>query len=462
MPEKDLAMSQAATEKAIVEKYGDARLPRYTSYPTAPNFTGEFDPTLHRAWLSGIPAGQPTSLYVHVPFCRAMCWYCGCHTTITRQKKPIDTYVAAMHREIELLAEQRGRGFSVAEIHFGGGTPTILAPEQFVGLLYAIQDRLGFAGKTNIAVEIDPRTLTAEMAAVLGASGVTRASLGVQSFDPTVQKAISRLQSAEMTMDTVSGLRRAGVQGINFDLIYGLPEQTVESCLETIATTVAMRPNRISVFGYAHVPGFKKHQRMIDEDALPDAQERYRQAEVMAEALVAAGYRAIGLDHFALPDDEMAVAQAQGRLHRNFQGYTTDTCETLIGLGASSIGKFHGGYAQNEVPIGLYEAKVGTGELPVAKLCPTTAEDRFRGEVIERLMCDFSADVRGIAAQHGFSEGLLLRDNARLQQLRNDGLVEVRDGVVRVSEKHRFIVRAVASSFDAYLAVNGRKFSKAA
>jgi len=455
-------MPQAATETVIVEKYGDARLPRYTSYPTAPNFTGEFDPALHGTWLSEIPAGRPTSLYLHVPFCRAMCWYCGCHTTITRQKKPIDTYVAAMHREIELLAGERGRSFSVSEIHFGGGTPTILEPEQFVGLLYAMQDRLGFAGKPNIAVEIDPRTLTADMAAVLGASGVTRASLGVQSFDPVVQKAINRIQSAEMTMDTVSNLRRAGVGGINFDLIYGLPEQTVESCLETIAMTIAMRPDRISVFGYAHVPGFKKHQRMIDEDALPDAQERYRQAEAMAEALVAAGYQAIGLDHFALPDDEMAVAQAEGKLHRNFQGYTTDACETLIGIGASSIGKFHDGYAQNEVPVGLYEAKVGNGELPVVKLCATTAEDRFRGEIIERLMCDFSADVYGIAARHGFPEVVLLKDNARLRQLEEDGLVDVRDGVVRVSEKHRFIVRAVASCFDAYLSADGRRFSKAA
>lgn len=455
-------MCQVVSEQAIVEKYGDARLPRYTSYPTAPNFSDTFDPALYRAWLSEIPAGQPTSLYVHVPFCRAMCWYCGCHTTITRQQKPIDTYVAAMHREIELLAEQRERDFSVSEIHFGGGTPTILEPAQFVGLLFAMRDRLGFAATTNIAVEIDPRTLTAEMAAVLGASGVTRASLGAQSFDPVVQKAINRIQSAEMTMDTVGNLRRAGVGGINFDLIYGLPEQTVESCLETIAATVAMRPDRVSVFGYAHVPGFKKHQRMIDEDALPDAQERYRQAQAMTEALVAAGYRAIGLDHFALPDDEMAVAQAEGRLHRNFQGYTTDACETLIGIGASSIGRFYGGYAQNEVPIGLYEAKVGTGELPVAKLCATTAEDRFRGKVIERLMCDFSADVSGIARRHGFAEERLLKDNARLRQLQEDGLVEVCEGVVRVSEKHRFVVRAVASSFDAYLAVDGRKFSKAA
>lgn len=455
-------METPGSEKAIIEKYGDARLPRYTSYPTAPNFTGEFDPALHARWLRDIPAGHPTSLYVHVPFCRAMCWYCGCHTTVTRQQKPIDAYLVALHREMELLAKTRDDSFSISEIHFGGGTPTIIEPEQFVGLLYAIRDRLGFAGKTNIAVEIDPRTLTAEMAMVLGASGVNRASLGVQSFDPVVQKAINRVQSADMTWDAIERLRYHGVSGINFDLIYGLPEQTVESCLSTVETTVAMRPERISVFGYAHVPGFKKHQRMIDEAALPDAQERARQATVMAQALISAGYIAIGLDHFALPGDEMAITQAEGRLHRNFQGYTTDACDTLVGLGASSIGRFREGYVQNEVPVGLYQAAVAGGELPVAKLCPVTAEDRFRGEVIERLMCDFSADIGDIARRHGFGEDALLSGNIRLAELHNDGLVDVSDSMVRVSEKHRFIVRAVASSFDAYLASGQRRFSKAA
>lgn len=446
----------------IVEKYGDARLPRYTSYPTAPNFTAEFDPSIYEAWLRNIPVGQPTSLYVHVPFCRSMCWYCGCHTTITRHQRPIDSYLTALHREIEMLAGARGNDFSVTEIHFGGGTPTIIEPEQFAGLIQALRDRLGFAGMTNIAIEIDPRTLTAEMATMLGVSGVNRASLGVQSFDPTVQKAINRIQSAEMTMEAVERLRLGGVKGVNFDLIYGLPEQTTESCLKTVETAIAMRPDRISVFGYAHVPSFKKHQRMIDEDVLPGTQERYRQAEAIAEALVAAGYCRIGLDHFALPEDEMAIAQAEGRLHRNFQGYTTDACQTLIGLGASSIGKFAGGYAQNEVPIGLYESRIAAGELPIAKICVMTEEDRFRGEVIERLMCDFSADVKAIAANHGFAAELLLQDNAKLRQLEDDGLVDVVDGAVHVSEKHRFIIRAVASAFDAYLASGQRKFSKAA
>lgn len=448
--------------QSIVEKYGDARLPRYTSYPTAPNFAAAFDPATYETWLRNIPAEQSTSLYVHVPFCHAMCWYCGCHTTVTRQQRPIDSYLTALHRELELLAEIRDNDFRVAEIHFGGGTPTIMEPEQFVGLIYALTDRLGLAKATNIAIEIDPRTLTAEMAAVLGASGVNRASLGVQSFDPAVQKAINRIQSAETTINAVEQLRGNGIADINSDLIYGLPEQTVESCVKTVETTIAMRPDRISVFGYAHVPGFKKHQRMIDETTLPDAPQRYRQAEAIGEALCAAGYLPIGLDHFALPGDGLAIAQAQGRLHRNFQGYTTDACKTLVGLGASAISKFEGGYAQNEVPIGLYQSRIARSEVPVAKICATTAEDQFRGEVIERLMCDFSADIEGIALHHGFAAELLLQDNARLRQLENDGVVEVIDGKVRVSHKHRFIIRAVASAFDAYLLQGSRKYSQAA
>lgn len=448
--------------EAIIEKYGDARLPRYTSYPTAPNFTADIDASDYPAWLRSLPEGRPTSLYLHVPFCRSMCWYCGCHTTITERDKPIIEYLDVLHREIDLLAAARPQSFSVGEIHFGGGTPTIIKPGEFIALMDALRSRLGFASNVNVAVEIDPRTLTEQMAKAMAASGVTRASLGVQSFDPNVQKAINRIQSAETTMETVQHLRRNGINAINFDLIYGLPHQTVASCLETVEIAVRMRPERLAVFGYAHIPSFKKHQRLIDETALPDAAERSRQASAISQALVAAGYVRIGLDHFARPDDDLARAQEEGRLHRNFQGYTTDGCDALIGLGASSIGRMPQGYVQNEVPPGLYASRVSNGELPIAKGYRLTAEDRLRAELIERVMCDFAVDVDAVAAAHGFDAEPLLAGNERLDELERDGLISREGALITVSDDHRFIVRAVAAAFDSYLHKAARSFSKAA
>jgi len=448
--------------QAIVEKYGEARLPRYTSYPTAPNFNPDVVPGTYAAWLKAIPADRTTSLYLHIPFCRSMCWYCGCHTTITEKDNPILDYLEVLHREIDLLAKTRGASFDVGEIHFGGGTPTIIQPEEFIQLMQALRAKLGFAPQVNTAVEIDPRRLQPEMAAALGQAGVTRASLGVQSFDPKVQKAINRIQTVETTFSAVESLRTNGIDAINFDLIYGLPHQTVASCVETVDLAVSMRPERFAVFGYAHIPSFKKHQRLIDENALPDAAGRHAQAQAIAERLVEAGYRQIGLDHFALPEDELAVAQREGRLHRNFQGYTTDACETLVGLGASSIGKFQQGYHQNEVPPGLYASRVSSGELPTVKTYHLTAEDRLRAEVIERLMCDFEVDIAAVSAAHGFDPDRLLTDNDALDDLERDNLVQREGTSVRVNDSHRFVVRAVAAAFDAYLTTAKRTYSTAA
>ena len=301
------------------------------------------------------------------------------------------------------------------------------------------------------------------MAGALGAAGVGRASLGVQSFDPVVQRAINRVQSEERaTAAAVEGLRRRGVRRISFDLIYGLPHQTVRSCVETAAAAVVMRPDRFAVFGYAHVPSFKKHQRMIDEAALPGSAARAEQAAAVAETLVAAGYRQIELDHFALPDDELAVAQQAGTLRRNFQGYTTDICETLIGLGASAIGKVGAGYAQNEVAAGSYARHIAAGRLATAKGYCLTAEDRVRAAIIERLMCDFEVNLAAICAAHGFEPDQLLAGRERLQELVADGVVDMDDGVIRVRQDQRFVVRAVAAAFDAYLGQSGRAHSKAA
>ncbi len=449
-------------QQALIEKYGEARLPRYTSYPTAPAFAPVVGAGTYGDWLSGITPGTDASLYLHIPFCRSMCWYCGCHTTITQRDEPILDYIDMLRKEIDLVAQRVERRLRIRHIHFGGGTPTIMQPQEFCDLIGLMNARFGLAPGAEIAVEIDPRTLTAEMAAALGTAGVTRASLGVQSFDPVVQKAINRMQSEAQTAEAVTRLRAAGVGGINFDLIYGLPHQTVASCISTAKAAVAMRPERFAVFGYAHIPSFKKHQRLIDERALPDAPARAEQAEAIAETLAEAGYVRIGLDHYALPGDSLALAAKRGRLRRNFQGYTTDACETLIGFGASAIGRTPEGYIQNEVPPGVYAQRIATGRLATVKGYRLTTEDRLRAEIIERLMCDFSADIAAIAARHGFDAAPLLQGNAKLAALKDDGAVDITGGRVTVRQDHRFIIRAVAAAFDAYIDQSARTHSKAA
>jgi oxygen-independent coproporphyrinogen-3 oxidase len=447
---------------SIVQKYGEARLPRYTSYPTAPHFSPEIGPAICADWLASLPGDEPVSLYLHIPFCRAMCWYCGCHTTITVKDQPIIDYLGMLRAEIDTVAAKIPHPLPVEKVHFGGGTPTIMEPADFIALADLLCERFNFTATAELAVEIDPRTLTIEMAGALAGAGIRRASLGVQSFDPVVQRAVNRIQSEEQTFETVRSLRGCGVDRINFDLIYGLPHQTVRSCVETAMAAAAMRPDRLAVFGYAHVPSFKKHQRMIDEAALPDGTARSEQALAIAETLVDAGYRQIGLDHFALPDDDLALAQAAGKLRRNFQGYTTDNCQTLIGFGASAIGRTAQGYVQNEVPLGRYAGQIGAGQLATAKGYRLTAEDRIRADVIERLMCDFEANIPAISARHGFDPARLLDGNEQLDALVQDGVLDVAGGIVRLRGDHRFLVRAAAAAFDAYLSASPRVHGKAA
>ncbi|HET7849394.1 MAG TPA: radical SAM protein, partial [Pseudolabrys sp.] len=306
---------------SLVDRYGEERVARYTSYPTAAHFSQAVSFETYGRWLSGLPADLTGSLYLHIPFCRSMCWYCGCHTAITRRDAPIADYVSVLRREVDLVVNRLRYPVAVRHLHFGGGTPTVMKPEEFLDLVRLLKDRFLFTADTEIAVEIDPRTLSDAMISALGEAGVTRASLGVQSFDPAVQAAVNRIQSFEQTAATVKGLRAAGVKGINFDLIYGLPHQTVTSCIDTVQRCLVLQPDRFAVFGYAHVPAFKKHQRLIDESALPGCTDRFAQRENIANMLMRAGYGPIGLDHYALPHDPMARAQAAGCLHRNFQGY---------------------------------------------------------------------------------------------------------------------------------------------
>ena len=445
----------------ILARYADRPLPRYTSYPTAPHFGPDVDACVYRAWLGELQPGSAVSLYLHVPFCRSMCWYCGCHTTITARDAPIARYLDALHSEMDLVAEAIPARLSAAHVHFGGGTPTLMTPGQFTALMEKLRARFDFDGQSEVAIEIDPRTLEPEMIAALGAGGVTRASLGVQSFDPAVQRAINRVQTYEQTQAATEGLRAAGVHGINFDLIYGLPHQSVASCLETVAQAVTLGPDRFAVFGYAHVPGFKLHQRKIDQAALPDGAARHEQAEVIAAALADAGYVRIGLDHFAKPEDELARAFAEGTLHRNFQGYTTDGCETLIGFGASSIGRLPQGYVQNAVLIRDYERSIAEGRLATGKGRAFAPEDRLRAAVIERIMCDHRVDLGAVCAPFGEDPDRLLADAIMLDQLVIDGVAQ-RDGrVIALAEGAQPLVRVLAAAFDRYLGQAPARHSRA-
>jgi oxygen-independent coproporphyrinogen-3 oxidase len=314
----------------------------------------------------------------------------------------------------------------------------------------AVRARFDFTDDAELAIESDPRTLTAEMTRMIGALGFNRASFGVQEFDPKVQAAINRIQPPEMVEESVEALRAVGVSAINFDLIYGLPYQTVETIMDTVDRCATMRPDRLALFGYAHVPWMAKKQRMIPEEALPGAEDRRGQAAAASARLVEDGYEAIGLDHFALPDDALAVAARRGELHRNFQGYTVDPCETLIGLGATSIGRTPKGYVQNTSETGAWSRSVAAGDLPVAKGHALSDEDALRAEVIETLMCFAEADLAEIAARHGALPGWCAEEIAELRIMEADGLVVLDDGVVRMTEEGRPLVRVAAAAFDAY------------
>ena len=419
-------------------RYAAMRVPRYTSYPTAPNFNPAIDQSEYKRWLHDVPADAAVSIYLHVPFCREMCWYCGCHTSVTRRHAPVSRYAEALVAEIRLVGAELETRPRAGHVHWGGGSPTLLNPKDVAKIRETLAQAFHLDALAENAVEIDPRTLTENLTAAFVRAGVNRASLGVQTFDLTVQLAINRVQSFETVARAVEMLRSRGVPAVNFDLMYGLPLQTVDSCLRTVEQALRLQPDRVAVFGYAHVPSFKAHQRRIDETTLPDPAERHAQALAIADALTRAGYRQIGLDHFALPGDSLARAADDGRLRRNFQGYTIDGCTTLLGFGASAIGRLPQGFVQNAARIPDYQRRIASGHLAVVRGSRVTEEDSRRAAIIERLMCDYRADIDEIAP-------------AALDQLERDGLVRIEGSSIEVREEARPLVRAVAAAFDAYL-----------
>ena len=435
----------------------DRPVPRYTSYPTAPHFHEGVDAGVMADWLRGLAPEAPLSLYLHVPFCQQMCWYCGCNTQIVARHKPIadfaDTLVAEIARIGDML-KAVGHQRIVSSIHFGGGTPNSLDADEFERIMAALAHHFALEPDLDLAIELDPRTVSDEFLAAMRRVGVNRASLGVQDFDPVVQAAVNRVQPFDLVKDCVAKLRANGIRSLNLDLIYGLPFQSVSGLRRTVTQAVELAPDRIALFGYAHVPWMKPHQRLLDEASLPDAYARFRQFEAAAQALAAADYARIGLDHFAKPGDSLRVARDNHTLKRNFQGYTVDRADALIGFGPSAISALPQGYIQNAPDHAPWARAVGEGRLAVVKGVAVTDEDRRRRAIIEQIMCYGTVDL---AAFH-FDPALVM---PALRPLIEDGLVHLNGSDLTVTERGLPFQRVVAAAFDAYLAPEAKRHSRA-
>lgn len=427
------------------------RVPRYTSYPTAPHFHEGVGSSEYGAWLRETAGSQPLSLYLHIPFCRQLCWFCGCHTRVVNHYDPVRRYLELLEAEISLVGAAMQTS-SVNHIHFGGGSPTILTAKDFSHIMLRLGECFQVASGADIAVEIDPRTVDEEKIAAYAACGVNRASIGVQDFDSEVQQAVNRLQPYEDVLEKIRILRKTGIDALNIDLIYGLPYQTLDTIRMTVERTVSLVPSRISLFGYAHVPWMKKHQQLIPQDGLPDTKTRQAMFECAAVMLEEAGYVAVGLDHFALPDDPLVIAMKEGRLQRNFQGYTTDDAGALVGFGVSAISSLPQGYAQNTSDIKAYAQSVKGGNLPIIRGYALTDEDRRRRALIMTLMCQMQVEV-------DFSE--FPGEREAMEPFIAEGIVEISGSMLRVLPAYRHLLRIVASRFDAHMQESAQRYSQA-
>lgn len=441
-------------QNSLLAKYSGA-VPRYTSYPTAPHFYEGIDCGKYAQWLGELGAGQDISLYLHIPYCDRLCWFCACHTKHTLKYEPIAAYLKSLKREIARVGSLVSRDAKVSAVHFGGGSPTMVAPEDMVDLMKALRDAFAFGDDVEISVEMDPNDLDEARYDALAVIGMTRASLGVQDFNPKVQKTINRIQTFEQTKSVVDAVRARGVHSVNCDILYGLPYQTLETLETTVRDIISLSPDRIALFGYAHVPWMKKHQTMIPEDALPGIEERFRQMTRAADMLVEAGYEPIGIDHFARPDDRLAIAARHGKLRRNFQGYTDDAAEALIGLGASSIGQLPQGYVQNMPATGEYERLADADGLTVVRGIELSEDDRLRAHVIEQIMCRFGFSFNGVRSLYPQVGEVVIAEAREFCARNGDGICEIVNDDFRLTEAGKPFARSVAAVFDSYLA-NGK------
>lgn len=431
--------------------------PRYTSYPTAPQFTTGFgEAQLREAALTsnGDPIPRRLSLYVHVPFCLSPCFYCGCNRIITRDRARAESYLVRLYREIDLAARLFDRDREVIQLHFGGGTPNFLSPAQLREVVDTLRRHFNFSNSIDrdLSIELDPRSMSAADVAELAAIGFNRASLGVQDFDPAVQAAVNRIQSVEETHAVVEACRAHGFRSVNIDLIYGLPKQTAEGFARTLDTVIGMKPDRLAVYGYAHLPELFKPQRRIETADLPDAASRLGLLQLAIRRLIPAGYVYIGMDHFALPDDDLGQAQARGGLHRNFMGYTTHPDSDLVGLGVSAISHIGNSYSQNPRDLPSWQAALDEGRLPVFRGMRLSEDDQLRADLIQALMCQGEVPVAALERRYAIDfEEYFAESLAQLRPLVEDGLVRLERGRITVTSRGRLLLRNIAMCFDRYL-----------
>ncbi len=444
----------------ILKKY-DRPGPRYTSYPTAPHFTTEFGPRdfyqeIERSNQADKPADL--SLYFHFPFCPTLCYYCACNTIITRDRSKIEQYLEDLKQEIRLMSALLGKQRQVVQMHWGGGTPTYLTPQQIEDIFRFIREHFQFRADAEISIEVDPRRLTPQHLPVLRKIGFNRVSFGVQDFNPVVQQAVNRIQPEVLSRRVVQESRELGFDSVNIDLIYGLPYQTLDSYRETLDKIIEISPDRLAVFNFAHVPWLKKHQRLLKAETLPQAEEKLQILKLVIERLTEAGYVFIGMDHFARPEDELSIALKNHTLYRNFQGYTTRAGAEVFALGITSISQLEWAYAQNVKDLSSYRRMVREGILPTMSGYHLDEDDRLRKEVITELMCNnriIKADFEtryGIRFDQYFAAAL-----DQLEEFIRDGLVTVSPERIQVSEAGRLIVRNIAMAFDKYLQEDQKK-----
>lgn len=426
----------------------DARVPRYTSYPTAPQFSGGVSPAVFTRWVGAIPEGAAISLYLHVPFCRRLCWFCACRTQGTTSDAPVVAYVKALQAELKLLARHMPKGVRLSRLHWGGGTPTLIGPDLIRDLAGSVLDVVPLAERAEFSVEIDPNEIDAARLEALTDAGMNRASIGVQDFDPEIQKAIGREQSFAITRDVVEMVRSRGVTSLNADILFGLPHQTGPRISDSVQKLLRLSPDRVALYGYAHVPWMSRRQQLIPLEALPTPQERLALFEAARELFLANGYLEIGIDHFAKPSDEMGVAARQGRLKRNFQGYTDDSAPVLVGLGASSISRFPQGYAQNATGTSDYTAAIRSGQFSTHRGHVFSGQDNLRGRIIEALMCDFRVN-RAELAKFDVPEPEVTALLKRVAEA-FPGVVTLDDTAFAIRHEARPLVRVIARDFDAY------------